>query len=82
MDITHILLRNDELGKISKEQKAGNWDVWETSLHNPSFADYANLCGALGIRVNRKEELGAGLQKALEYSDPSLVEIISDVELI
>lgn len=47
MDITHILLNNNnELGKISKEQKAGNWEVWQTSLHNPDFAEYANLCGA------------------------------------
>jgi len=82
MNITHVLLRNDELGKISKEQKAGNWDVWQTSLTNPSFAEYANLCGALGMRVEKKAELDDALQKALEFDGPSLVEIISDVELI
>ena len=57
MDITHVLLNNFELGKISKEQRAGNWDVWQTSLSNPSFAAYADLCGALGVRVERREEL-------------------------
>jgi pyruvate oxidase len=82
MNITHILLRNDELGKISKEQKAGNWDVWQTSLHNPSFAEYANLCGALGIQVIEKEDLESSMQKALNHAGPSLIEIISDVELI
>jgi thiamine pyrophosphate-dependent acetolactate synthase large subunit-like protein len=82
MNITHILLRNDELGKISKEQKAGNWDVWQTSLHNPSFAEYANLCGALGIQVIEKEDLESSMQKALDHAGPSLIEIISDVELI
>ncbi|MHC5010040.1 MAG: thiamine pyrophosphate-binding protein, partial [Planctomycetota bacterium] len=41
MNITHVLLNNSELGKISKEQRAGNWDVWQTSLHNPDFARYA-----------------------------------------
>lgn len=69
-------------GQISKEQKAGNWDVWQTSLTNPSFAEYANLCGALGIRVEKKAELDGALQQALEYDGPSLVEVISDVELI
>ena len=44
-----IKIPRDELAKISKEQKAGNWDVWQTSLHNPDFAGYANLCGALGL---------------------------------
>jgi len=82
MKITHVLLRNDELGKISKEQRSANWDVWQTSLHNPDFAAYAELCGALGLRVTKKDELDAALQRALAHDGPSLVEIISDVELI
>ena len=47
MNITHVLLNNSQLGKISKEQRAAEWDVWQTSLHNPDFAAYAQLCGAL-----------------------------------
>jgi thiamine pyrophosphate-dependent acetolactate synthase large subunit-like protein/nitrite reductase/ring-hydroxylating ferredoxin subunit len=82
MNITHILLSNNELGKISKEQKAGNWHVWQTSLHNPNFAEYANLCGARGIRVTRKEDLDDALTQALDHQGPSLVEILSDSELI
>jgi pyruvate oxidase len=45
MNITHVLLNNGELGKISKEQRAGNWPVWQTALHNPDFAEYARICG-------------------------------------
>jgi len=82
MDITHILLNNNELGKISKEQKAGDWDVWQTSLRNPDFAEYANLCGALGLSVRTKGELDGAISKALEHKGPSLVEIHSDVELV
>ncbi len=82
MNITHVLLRNNELGKISKEQRAGNWDVWQTSLHNPDFSEYANLCGAMGISVKRKAELEEALIKALAHDGPSLVEIHSDAELI
>ncbi|MCP5118386.1 MAG: thiamine pyrophosphate-binding protein, partial [bacterium] len=82
MNITHVLLHNGELGKISKEQRSGNWDVWQTSLHNPSFAEYANLCGAMGLRVTAKEELDTALQKALAHDGPSLVEIVSDAELV
>jgi thiamine pyrophosphate-dependent acetolactate synthase large subunit-like protein/nitrite reductase/ring-hydroxylating ferredoxin subunit len=82
MDITHILLNNNELGKISKEQRAGDWDVWQTSLHNPNFAEYANLCGALGLSVREKSELDGTISEALEHDGPSLVEIHSDVELV
>jgi len=82
MDIVHVLVRNDELGKISKEQRAGKWDVWATSLHNPSFAEYARISGSLGLRVERREELDAALEEALAASGPALVEIIADVELV
>jgi thiamine pyrophosphate-dependent acetolactate synthase large subunit-like protein/nitrite reductase/ring-hydroxylating ferredoxin subunit len=82
MDITHILLNNNELGKISKEQRAGNWDVWQTSLHNPNFAEYATLCGALGLSVDMIENLDDTIGEALAYKGPSLVEIKSDAELV
>src|SRR4029079_3394405 len=61
MDITHVLVDNGQLGKISKEQRAGDWAVWQTSLHNPDFSQYAQLCGALGIRVTRADELDDAL---------------------
>ena len=82
MNITHVLLNNDELGKISKEQRAGKWDVWQTSLHNPNFAAYAENCGALGIRVRVPDELPAALDAALAHEGPSMVEVVSDVDLI
>ncbi len=82
MNITHVLLNNSELGKISKEQRAGSWDVWQTDLHNPSFAGYAELCGALGIRVKDSTELDDALGRALAHDGPALVEIMSDPELI
>ncbi len=82
MNITHVLLNNNELGKISKEQRAGNWDVWQTSLHNPHFASFAKLCGAHGARVNDAERLGPVLREALDHHGPALVEIVSDVELV
>ena len=61
MNITHVLLNNSQLGKITKEQRAAEWDVWQTSLHNPDFAAYAQLCGALGIRVTEREQLDDAL---------------------
>jgi pyruvate oxidase len=82
MDITHVLLNNDELGKISKEQRAGEWPVWQTALHNPSFAAYAKLCGGFGRRITKAEALDSALTEALAYDGPAIVEIVSDVDLI
>ncbi|GJM38055.1 MAG: pyruvate oxidase [Acidimicrobiales bacterium] len=82
MDITHVVMNNSELGKISKEQRAADFDVWQTSLHNPSFAAFAELCGAKGIRVTSLDELDAALAEALAHDGPALVEVITDALLI
>jgi thiamine pyrophosphate-dependent acetolactate synthase large subunit-like protein/Rieske Fe-S protein len=82
MPITHVLLNNQELGKIAKEQRAADMDVWQVSLHNPSFAAYAELCGGLGLRVESRAQLDGALAEALSFDGPSLVEVVSDVELI
>jgi len=82
MDITHVLLNNGELGKISKEQRAGEWPVWETDLHNPSFAAFANLCGGKGFRVTKSDQIETTLSDALAYSGPSLIEIDTDADFI
>jgi thiamine pyrophosphate-dependent acetolactate synthase large subunit-like protein len=82
MNITHVLLNNSSLGKISKEQRAGHFEVWQTSLHNPNFAGYARLCGAHGVRVTAPYELDDALQDALEYPGPALLEVVTDPELL
>lgn len=82
MNITHVLLNNSQLGKISKEQRAGEWPVWQTELQNPSFAAYANLCGGKGFRVTKAEKLKSALEQALVQPGPALIEIITDADLI
>jgi pyruvate oxidase len=78
MKITHILLNNNELGKISKEQRDGEWEVWQTSLTNINFAEYATLTGGLGIRVEKIEDLASAMTQADDYDGPALIEIMSD----
>ena len=82
MDMTHILLNNNELGKISKEQRNGKFPVWQTELSNPDFSKYAKECGGFGIRVEKNEQLEEALKKAFAYNGPALVEIISDPQQI
>ena len=73
MDITHVLLNNMELGKISKEQRSADLDVWQTDLWNPHFGLWARNCGAMGVRVTRADELNeAGARVALIHLTPAL----------
>lgn len=82
VDLTHVLLNNRELGKISKEQRAGHWTTWQTKLSNPNIADYVTSCGGLGLRVEDAADLVGALQKALAFSGPATVEVMTDVDLI
>ncbi len=82
MDITHVLINNSQLGKISKEQRAVEMDVWQTGLTNPDFAAYAESCGGKGFRVERRDQLDAAIGEALAHRGPALVEVIADADLV
>ena len=82
MPIKAIILDNHELGKISKEQRAGELEVWATDLVSPDFAAYASSCGALGLQVNDKAELEEAMQQLFAHEGPALLAIKTDVNLI
>ncbi|MDJ0924880.1 MAG: thiamine pyrophosphate-binding protein [Acidimicrobiia bacterium] len=76
MDITHIVLNNDELAKITREQVGAMRPVWQTSLVNPDFAAFADLCGATGYRVTDPADLESMIESGLGVANgPSLVEV-------
>ena len=82
MPIKLIVINNNELGKISKEQRSGNFDVWKTKLHNPSFAAYAENCGVMGMRVEHLEGVRPAIAQAIAHDGPALVEVITDPILL
>ncbi|NNF65392.1 MAG: Rieske 2Fe-2S domain-containing protein [Acidimicrobiia bacterium] len=76
MNITHVLLRNDELGKITREQVNALRPVWQTGLVNPDFAEFARLCGGRGFTVNDPKDLDSVLREAIAVTGgPALVEV-------
>ena len=82
MNITHVLLNNHQLGKISKEQRTGNWEVWQTSLHNPRLLGIRDICVGKRIRGGEKGRLEGALKAAFDSEGPALVEILADPDLI
>lgn len=82
MPIKIIVLNNNELGKITKEQRAGGWDKWATDLVNPDFAAYAESCGGMGIQVHKKEDLEQAMKDLFAHHGPGLLEVKTDVNLI
>ena len=80
--VKHVLLDNHGLGKIAKEQVAGDFPVWHTSLHNPDWAAYAELCGATGIKVTARDQLGDAMARMFATDGPVLLHVEQDPALL
>jgi pyruvate oxidase/acetolactate synthase-1/2/3 large subunit len=73
-----FLMNNHQLAMIMQEQKVENYPNWQTQLHNPNFASYAQECGGTGILVKKPDELKTAVSKALNTEGPVLVDIDTD----
>jgi thiamine pyrophosphate-dependent acetolactate synthase large subunit-like protein len=82
MPIKHVLLDNHGLGKISKEQVAGDFPVWQTSLVNPDWAQFATLCGATGLSARIVGELDGAIDELFAVPGPALLHVEQDTELV
>jgi thiamine pyrophosphate-dependent acetolactate synthase large subunit-like protein len=80
--IKHVLIDNGSLGKITKEQLAARRPVWQTSLVNPDFTEYARLCGAQAVTVRRSGELDGAMGWLFSEPGPALVHVHADGELV
>jgi len=79
--IKHVL-DNHSLGKIAKEQQAGDFPVWHTSLVNPDWSQFARLCGATGIRVDRRQQLDQAMVELFAAPGPALLHVEQDAALL
>ncbi|ODS37696.1 MAG: pyruvate dehydrogenase [Candidatus Altiarchaeales archaeon WOR_SM1_86-2] len=73
-----FLFNNKQLGMIMQEQKVEGYPNWQTDLYNCNFAEYAENCGGIGIRVTEPEDLEEGVEKALSLDKPVIVDIDTD----
>jgi pyruvate oxidase len=80
--VKHVLLDNQSLGKIGKEQLAAGFPVWHTSLRNPDWAAYAELCGATGIKVDGRDQLDRAMTRLFAADGPAMLHIRQDPELL
>jgi thiamine pyrophosphate-dependent acetolactate synthase large subunit-like protein len=73
-----FLFNNKQLGMIMQEQKVERYPNWQTDLHNCDFAEYAENCGGVGIKVMNPEDLTAAIEKALSINKPVIIDINTD----
>ncbi len=77
-----IILNNNQLGKISKEQRDGQFDVWKTELSNPNFSEFAESCGIKGFRAVDNKSVEKCIKELFMVEGPALLEIITDPDKI
>lgn len=76
--VVAIVFNNSKLAAIKYEQEVMGWPEYESYLHNCNFAEYAQACGAHGIRVTDQAQLAAALHEALTCGQPCIVDVVCD----
>jgi pyruvate dehydrogenase (quinone) len=72
-----IVLNNGTLGFVELEMKANGFLDTGVDLQNPDFAAMANAMGVKGVRVEKPQDLEAGLREVLAHPGPALLDVVS-----
>ncbi len=79
-----LVLHNDDLNQVTWEMRAMEGDrAYTASQALPTFpyADYAELIGLRGIRVDDPAALGTAWDRALSADRPTVLEVITDPDV-
>lgn len=76
--IVAVVFNNSKLAAIKYEQEVMGWPEYESYLFNCNFAEYAQACGAHGIRVTDPLKLEQALREALTCGKPCIVDVVCD----
>lgn len=78
LPIKVFIFNNHELGMIMSEQKNENYPNWNTNLYNCDFAEFAQSCGATGLKAATSQDLKMVIETALAVEGPVIVDIETD----
>ena len=76
INVVTLVFNNQMLGAshIEQQNRLGG-RVIGTRLHNPDFAQLAELYGAMGFKLNSHEELWDALRRDLRVERPVVIEV-------
>ncbi|WVE34206.1 thiamine pyrophosphate-dependent enzyme, partial [Priestia megaterium] len=73
-----VLFNNHKIGMIKFEQEVMGNAEFGTDLTNPNFARYADICGGVGYRVEKEDELLPAFESAVRQNKPCIIDVIVD----
>ncbi len=83
LPIICVVLNNAKLGFIALEQQGKGYPEHSIDLVNPDFAEYARICGGMGISVTKPSEIRPALDRALASNKPCVIDVaVNPDELI
>jgi pyruvate oxidase len=78
LNVKVFVMNNKHLAMIMQEQKIEHYQSWQTELQNYNFADFAEHSGGIGIKVTEPSELETAVDRALNTTKPTIVDIDTD----
>ncbi len=77
--VINCIINNGYLGMVRQwQEKIYNKHYSQTKISSPDFVTLAESYGALGIRVQKEEQIIPALKQAIEFDGPVLIDFICD----
>ncbi|MBR5304030.1 MAG: biosynthetic-type acetolactate synthase large subunit [Candidatus Gastranaerophilales bacterium] len=77
--VINCIINNGYLGMVRQwQEKIYNEHYSQTKISSPDFVKLAQSYGALGIRVEKEEEIIPALKQAIEFNGPVMIDFICE----
>ncbi len=77
--VINCIINNGYLGMVRQwQEKIYNKHYSQTKISSPDFVKLAESYGALGLRVEKEEEIVPALKRAIEFNGPVLIDFICE----
>ncbi len=77
--VINCIINNGYLGMVRQwQEKIYNKHYSQTKISSPDFVKLAQSYGALGLRVEKEEEIIPTLKEAIEFSGPVMIDFVCE----
>ncbi len=77
--VINCIINNGYLGMVRQwQEKIYNEHYSQTKISSPDFVKLAQSYGALGIRVEKEEEIIPALKEAIKYDGPVMIDFVCE----
>ena len=77
--VINCIINNGYLGMVRQwQEKIYNEHYSQTKISSPDFVKLAESYGALGIRVEKEEEIIPALEQAIKYDGPVMIDFVCE----